>query len=290
MNNHLTGFRRTLWQWDEYLRVARLVVRLLIANQHHTGSVEEKIEFGSHRRQYTVLHYHEEFIGQNRPVVFFLHGGGWHWGNPDLYRFVAHFFVKAGYPVILGGYRHTPRHKFPCQLDDACDGLAAGLKLASSLGLRNGSVILAGQSAGAQLASLMLLKRDNLQRHGLSQESFAGLLLISGLLDFAQCRNWKSQIMLHDYVGKRENWDQANPVQFIRGDEAIPILCIHGERDMLVECENSISFVEKLNGSGEIYLAPNAYHTDLTSMFLDHTPATEVMLRWLGKVAVGSEQ
>jgi fermentation-respiration switch protein FrsA (DUF1100 family) len=119
------------------------------------------------------------------------------------------------------------------------------------------------------------------------QDSFAGLLLISGLLDFGHCKNWKSQIMLHDYLGRRENWDRADPVQFIRGDEQIPILCIHGERDMLVECENSISFIRKLNRTGEIYLAPNAYHTDLTSMFLDRTPAREVLMRWLERVGTG---
>src|SRR3990172_1349923 len=164
MNTHITGFRRTLWQWDEYLRVSRMLVRIAIANERHALSVEKKIKFGSHPNQYVILHYHRDFIGQNKPIIFFLHGGGWGRGNPSLFRFIGHFFIGAGYPVILGGYRHTPFHRFPSQLNDAYGGLKAGLGLASSRGLGTDSVILAGQSAGAQLASLMLLDRDNLQK------------------------------------------------------------------------------------------------------------------------------
>ncbi len=285
MSTHVTGFKKALWQWDEYLRVLHMSIRIAVANTRHR-TIEEKLKFGPHPNQYIVLHYKHELIGQNKPIVFFLHGGGWSRGNPGIFRFLGHFFVEAGYPVILGGYRHTPSYQFPCQLDDAYSGLKAGLHLASARGLRTDSVILAGQSAGAQLASLMFLDHERLQGYGFQQESFLGLVLISGLLDFAHCQNTRGQTMLRRYLGPRRNWDRADPIQFIRGDETIPVLCIHGERDMLVDKANSISFIEKLNGKGEICLIPNVYHTDLTTMFLDHLPATEVILQWLWKTTI----
>jgi alpha-beta hydrolase superfamily lysophospholipase len=149
-------------------------------------------------------------------------------------------------------------------------------------------VILAGQSAGAQLASLMLLDRERLSAQGLDQDTFAGLLLISGLLNFAHCQTLKGREMLFNFLGRRAHWPKADPIRFVRGDESVPVLCIHGERDMLVDRANSTTFVSQLNGNGEIYTVPDAYHTDLTNMFVEKMPVTDVMLNWLQRVGKSS--
>ncbi len=275
---------KILWQLDEYLRVSRMLVMIAAANQRRSAIMEHKVKFGAHSQQFIVLHYPESAVRQKRPILFFLHGGGWGHGNAGMFRFVGRFFAEAGYPVILGGYRLAPRHKFPSQLEDAYAGLKAGVQLAASLGLRTDRAILAGQSAGAQLASLMLLDRQSLQQHGFTQESFCGLLLVSGVLDFDRCRTWKDRIMLKNYLGGSSNWNKANPIRFVQGDETAPVLCIHGERDLLIDNANSTTFVSHLNGSGEIYLVPGGYHTDLTRMFLENLPATSVLLEWLGRL------
>jgi acetyl esterase/lipase len=272
------------WQMDEYLRVSRMLAGIAWANERPSQVVETRLNFGAHPQQFVVLHYPRDPLCRKKPLIFFLHGGGWGHGNPSMFRFIGRFFAEAGYPAILGGYRLAPAYKFPRQIDDAYAGLKAGLKLAASRGLDTDSVILAGQSAGAQLASLMLLDRDRLASQGFDQSSFAGLLLISGLLNFAYCQTWKDRDMLHNYLGKQANWPKADPIRFVRGDESVPVLCIHGERDILVDSANSTTFISKLNGNGEIYIVPDAYHTDLTAMFLERLPATEVMLRWLGRM------
>jgi acetyl esterase/lipase len=284
MDDPLTGMQKTISQLEEYLRVSGMLSKLFLANERRSQVVEKRVRFGAHRQQFVVLHYRLEMAGQGKPIIFFLHGGGWGHGNAGLFRFIGRFFSQAGYPVILGGYRLAPRYKFPSQLEDAYNGLAAGLRLAAARGLDTSSVIAAGQSAGAQLASLMVLDRANLRGHGFDLHSFAGLLLISGLLNFAYCRNWKDRDMLNKYLGRHTDWERANPINFIRGDETIPVLCIHGERDLLVDKWNSISFIRKLDRTGEIYLSPKAYHTDLTSMFLEDRVSTRVLLRWLERV------
>jgi acetyl esterase/lipase len=275
------------WQLDEYLRVSGMLPRVAWANERRSEASEQKLKFGAHPSQYVVLHYPANRHHRMKPVIFFLHGGGWGYGNPSLFRFIGRFFAESGYPAILGGYRLAPQNKFPRQLDDAYAGLKAGLKLAASRGLWPAPLILAGQSAGAQLASLMLLDRDRLAAQGLHQASFAGLLLVSGLLNFAYCQTWKDREMLVNYIGRRADWPKADPIRFVRGDETVPVLCIHGERDLLVDNANSTSFVNKLSRTGEIYIVPEAYHTDLTTMFVERTPATEIMLGWLERVGRG---
>jgi acetyl esterase/lipase len=272
------------WQIDEYLRVTRMLGRIWWANQGRGRTMEERLKFGPHPQQYVVLHYQHAPAARRRPLLFFLHGGGWGHGNAGLFRFVGRFFAEAGYTTILGGYRLAPRHKYPRQLEDAYAGLAAGLRLASFRGLWPAPLVLAGQSAGAHLASLMLLDRARLAARGLDQDSFSGLLLISGLLNFDRCRTLKNRQMLYNFLGRRLHWPQADPIRFVRGDETVPVLCIHGERDMLVEPANSTTFVDRLNGSGQVHIVPEAYHTDLTRMFVEHMPVTDVMLGWLERV------
>lgn len=272
------------WQLDESLRVSRIMLMILAANERRGHTVEIKRKFGVHSHQYVILHYPVEAVQQKKPILFFLHGGGWGHGNPSVFRFIGRFFAEAGYPVIIGGYRLAPRHKFPDQLEDAYAGLKAGLQLASSRGLKIGSVILAGQSAGAHLASLMFFDRPELQRHGFTQNSFSGLLLISGVLNFKQCKTLKDRIMLQNFLGRSTDWSRADPIRFVQGDETVPVLCIHGERDMLIDNVNSTSFINRLKGNGEIYLVPDSYHTDLTRMFLEHIPVTGIMLNWLQRL------
>ena len=272
------------WQLEEYLRVSAMFLDVLVENERRGAWIEERLKFGAHPHQY-LLFIRPREIHPQKPLVYFLHGGGWSHGHPSMFRFIGHFFARAGYPVILGGYRLTPLHRFPRQLDDAFDGLAAGRKLASSRGLGAGPVILAGQSAGAQLASLMLLDAESAQRHGLRREDCAGLLLVSGLLNFEYCQTLKDRYMLWKLLGSPSTWGRADPIRFARGDETVPVLCIHGERDILVDNRNSVSFINRLNHTGEIYLAPGGYHSDLTGMFLTRTPSTEIVLRWLERVS-----
>jgi len=282
-----------LWQFEEYVRVSGMLLKILLANERRSRIIEEKLRFGRSPQQYILFFYPRKPPSKKRPLIFFLHGGGWVHGQPRMFRFIGRFFARAGYPVVLGGYRLAPRHKFPKQLDDAYAGLVAGLRLAAQRGLHLDRVVLAGQSAGAQLAALMLLDRVSLRKNQLSQDQFCGLLLISGLLDFWYCQSRKDRRMLRNYLGKPNQWPNADPVRYVQGDETIPVLCLHGEQDPLVDKANSVSFVHKLNEKGtkvaELFLVEGSHHSDLTSMFLGRLPVTERMLEWLEEVEQRAE-
>jgi acetyl esterase/lipase len=274
-----------LWQLEEYVRVSGMLLKLLLANERRSRIIEKKVRFGRNEQQYILFLFPRKPSTKKKPLIFFLHGGGWGHGQPRMFRFIGRFFARAGYPVALGGYRLAPRHKFPKQLEDAYAGLNAALRLAAQRGLEVDRAVLAGQSAGAQLAALMLLDRVSLRKYQLSQEQFCGLLLISGLLDFWYCQSRKDRRMLRNYLGKPNQWPNADPVRYIQGDETVPVLCLHGEQDPLVDKANSVSFVHKINEKGqkvaELYLVEGSHHADLTSMFLDKLPVTGRMLEWL---------
>jgi len=87
-----------------------------------------------------------------RPIgaLLYVHGGGYFAGSPQMYRTVAHAFVKRGFEVFTPAYRLAPRPPFPAALDDVKAAYAA---LAQK---HPGAMFIAGDSAGGGLAlSLM---------------------------------------------------------------------------------------------------------------------------------------
>lgn len=89
-------------------------------------------------------------------LVLYLHGGGWVIGALDDFDAYARTLAaESGYGVLLLDYRLAPEHPFPAGLEDCADALAAcvagqvpGMSVESPL-------VIAGDSAGANLATVV---------------------------------------------------------------------------------------------------------------------------------------
>lgn len=91
------------------------------------------------------------------PVVLYLHGGGFRVGSKRSHAAVAEPLATAGFIVVLVDYRLAPAHPFPAALDDCA---AAFLWVASNIGRYGGDsarIVIAGESAGANLALSLAL-------------------------------------------------------------------------------------------------------------------------------------
>ncbi len=93
---------------------------------------------------------------QSRPVLVFLHGGGYVVGSLDSHDGICRELC-AGTPctVLSVGYRRAPEHKFPTALDDCADALAWLALNGARHGLDSDRVVFAGDSVGASLATVL---------------------------------------------------------------------------------------------------------------------------------------
>jgi acetyl esterase/lipase len=271
------------WQIAEYGSLVRLFPMISAALARRTRVIEERIPFGPHPQQYVLLCQPPE--RKANALLFFAHGGGWRMGNPWSFRFIGRYFAEQGFVTVLGGYRLAPKFQFPAQMQDIYAGLRVSLQAAKERGLPANKVLLGGQSAGAQLVSLLAYDRDELERRGLDQSFFAGLLLVSGPLNFSVCTHRTVTQLVNDFVGDPANKDKADPIRYVRGDEALPALCIHGDCDPLVDALNSISFVNKINQSGkqqaQVRIVKGGHHSDLVTLFLQGSPSAKFLVDWL---------
>ncbi|MEZ0067966.1 acetyl esterase [Streptacidiphilus sp. MAP12-20] len=89
-----------------------------------------------------------------RPLIVFLHGGGWVLGDLDthdgLCRELAH---RTGAMVLSVDYRRAPEHRFPAALDDTRSVLRWASANAAALGCDPACLVLAGDSSGGNLAA-----------------------------------------------------------------------------------------------------------------------------------------
>ena len=96
------------------------------------------------------------------PTVVYFHGGGWMAGTIDTHLHHARrICTQAGMVVVSVGYRLAPEHPFPAAFDDAVFAAEWVAWHAGDLGGEPDAVILAGDSAGGQLAaSVAIARRD----------------------------------------------------------------------------------------------------------------------------------
>jgi acetyl esterase len=99
--------------------------------------------------------------GADKPLIVYLHGGGWVIGDLDTHNAYCHTLrQRSGCSVIAVGYRLAPEHRFPAA---AQDSLAATRWIAAhvdQLAPCNGKLVIAGDSAGANLATSTCLELD----------------------------------------------------------------------------------------------------------------------------------
>ncbi|WP_121741260.1 alpha/beta hydrolase [Natronorubrum halophilum] len=106
--------------------------------------------------------YEPGTAGEDRPLVLYFHGGGWVIGGVDTHDGTCRkLAAESGYPVVSVDYRLAPEHPFPAGLEDCYAALEWAADAASELAADPDRIVLAGDSAGGNLAAATaLLARD----------------------------------------------------------------------------------------------------------------------------------
>jgi acetyl esterase len=94
-----------------------------------------------------------------RPMLVYLHGGGWVIGDLETHDAVCRRLCHdAGMLVIAVDYRRAPEHPFPAAPDDAEAALRWAAAHAAELDGDPARLAVAGDSAGAQLAAVAAMR------------------------------------------------------------------------------------------------------------------------------------
>jgi acetyl esterase len=216
----------------------------------------------------------------SRGVIVYLHGGGFVLGGLDSHDMItARLAADTGAIVLAVDYRLAPEHPFPAALDDCLAVVRGVLEARLSLVPKHVPVVLAGDSAGANLcAAIALLLRER------SPGKIAGLMLFyptlaadptppardehaeAPLLTLAGVRWFKKA-----YLGDRAQTPQSAPLLAESLARLPPCLLLPVEFDPLRD--DAFAFHERLKAAGgqsELVLGKGLVHGCLRA--LGHSP------------------
>lgn len=138
------------------------------------------ISYGDHPLQALDLHLLPS--DEPRPLIAFLHGGAWQFGDKtrrtkDMKAAFAH---SEGYHFASLNFRMVPEVRVADLARDTAAAVASLFERADEFGIDQKRIVLMGHSSGAHLAALLASDPALLGAHGLAPHELAGVILNEG--------------------------------------------------------------------------------------------------------------
>ncbi len=194
--------------------------------------------------------------GRQRPVVLFVHGGGWRNGDKANVREKPQGFVTRGYLFASANYRLDPPVTPRDQGADVAAAVAWLRDHAADHGGDGDTIFLMGHSAGAHLAALVGTDDRLLAPHRLAPAALAGIVLLDGAgydvpRQMAAARLPMLQRTYREAFGPDPEFHRAaSPITHVtKGRRYPPFLIFHvgQRRDSREQAE---AFAERLRTAG----------------------------------------
>ncbi len=236
--------------------------------------------------------------GEARPVLIYVHGGGWVFGDKrDQGLPLVNHLATLGWVCFNVNYRLSPGATWPDQLVDVKAAIAWIRDHADDFGIDAGFVAIAGGSAGAQIASMAAVTQGDRELQPGFEDADTSLQAIAtsyGIYDLTNRLGVHNPDFVSRMVGplvikafldeEPEKFRAASPRDHVERTE-LPWLVLHGSDDELVPVAEARDFFEALSadssslcGYAELPGASHAFDiyychraiaaVDLTSRFL----------------------
>jgi acetyl esterase/lipase len=221
------------------------------------------------------------------PLVFWIHGGGWHSGD-KLESGINHAlkFLPKGFALASINYRLTGDAPFPAQIEDCNAALAFLRQYAEDYRIDPDRVGMLGHSAGAHLAALMACTGKQKRFSKNPNVSFRVQAAVCWALpaDLDRDRGqWPRTSMMYN-AGDRPLWKlfpnnvydgefarMASPASYAHADVP-PIHIVHGQIDELVPPGQALAFAESLKKAGvsmTLRIVPDLGHNVMNAGTID---------------------
>jgi acetyl esterase/lipase len=225
------------------------------------------------------LDVYQPETGTGYPVVFYVYGGSWNSGNKELYAPAAQRLLPEGVVMVVPNYTRFPAAGYPSQTQEVAAALAWTLDNIANYGGDPRRVIVAAQSAGAQIAGLAVYDPRWLATYGHSPAELRGFIGISGVYDIPiqldyERRKRRREEYVVNVMGGRENVTLASPSTYAR-NSVPPTLLIHGDLDETVPLRMSLELHERLTAAGadsELRIYKGSGHSDILFRALTEKP------------------
>lgn len=248
-------------------------------NAGNTGEPDEdkhiryqRIQGQSPIRQILDVYYNKAEVNKKRPVVLWIHGGAWKFGNKThSIGPKAKAFVDEGYVLVAINYRFHPKVTWKEQATDVATAAKWITQNISKYGGDPKRIALMGHSAGAHLAALTGADATYLKSVGLPSSSVKAVVLLDGAgYDLSAVRKTSQgqHLKLYQEVFGKDpkKLKAASPIYYFKKGVACPdylIIPISSRAITASQSTNLATAIKKSGGHAEVYVAKNRTHMTL---------------------------
>jgi len=230
--------------------------------------------------------------GDKHPIVFWIHGGGWEVGDKTEVERKPQAMLDKGYVFVSTNYRLLPEASIQEMAGDIAKAIRWTRDHAAEFGGDGDRFVVAGHSAGAQLAALLCIDDRYLKAEGLSPSILKGCIPVDGDTYDVPMQvatvNQRTAYIYRRKFGDQESQTALSPVTHVASGKPIPPVVILHVAGHPETGPQSRRLVNALRASGVRALAYPALGKDHSTLNDDlGTPGdlpTQVVYRFLETV------
>jgi len=223
--------------------------------------------------------------GKDRPVVVWVHGGGWQKGSKAEVKVKPQAFVDAGYVFVSINYRLLPEATIGQMAGDVAKAIRWVHDHAREFGGSPDTLFVMGHSAGAQLAALVCTDDSYLAAEKLKLNVIKGCVPVDGdtydvPLQIKTVEQRRADIYRMKF-GELESRKKLSPITHAtKGKDIPPFLILHvaGHPETQLQSRNLIKALEDVGVRGKAYGAEGKNHTTINDELgvADDKPSAEM--------------
>jgi acetyl esterase/lipase len=201
------------------------------------------------------------------PVVLFVHGGSWRWGNKDLFAGIGEAFSKTGIAVVICNYRLSPEVRHPEHIKDVAGAFAWTYENIGKYGGDAGKLFVCGHSAGGHLVSLLATDPEYLKVENRKPVEIKGVISISGVYTITA----KERVFNEAFGKDEEVCKNASPLTHVAGKHP-PFLIAYADNDYahLDEMAKDMhDALKKVDSPSDLLLCKRRSHISIIINFVD---------------------
>ena len=210
--------------------------------------------------------------GKDRPIVFWIHGGGWMQGDKADVQKKPLAFVDKGFVFVSTNYRLFPSVTIKAMAGDVAKAIRWTHDHASEYGGDPNTIFVMGHSAGAQLAALICTDDSLLKAEGLSLSIIKGCVPVDGdtydlalqIATVGQKRGdrykWK--------FGDEQSQKDLSPITHVGKGKSIPpflLLYVADHPETVPQARRLAKVLQEAGVSATAFPAENSEHDKLNN-------------------------
>jgi acetyl esterase/lipase len=239
-----------------------------------------------------------KFSEERKPVLLYIHGGGWTGLNRSVRNLNFLPYVEKGWAVVNIDYRLLQQAPFPACIADCRQALNWIYEHADQYQFDTSRIVVSGESAGGHLALMTAFLTNDaafaIPHQPINRElKVAAVINWFGISDVRKIMEfWNSPAYVTNLVGdmskQEEIFQSCSPLTYVNRSVP-PVLTFHGDADQVVPLIQATLLHDALNQCGvknQLHVVKGKQHGDFDEMEMSEN--FRIVWKFLDEIGVNS--